>query len=318
MRVCEHRYAAAALGVSNVFEACRYGMPLWRLQDLVSAEALRWGRRGHDPVALFDQFCACVELGYVLESSHPYLSEAIDQCVEVCLEEGQGGVCVAFDPRCDTRGGHGGISFHYDVTDHDGATRSVGVSFCGLGLEVNMAQARRAGLSSRVVSTADSFGTNSGESTNGPSRQATADERALARVEEAAEGGTGGQAGTQGQTSEVGGTALLEVRDVGSPVQNNEMEADAGTRPADEEGEKRPSTEQGGAEQEPRDTSTASTEGIKSELGRVDTAQTFTSGIGTSEGSSSVPATADSLPPPLPGVGDVAPIFIPATRFIIR
>jgi len=97
-------------------------------------------KKKKDPMGLFEMVCKGVESGYVLESSHPYASENIDQCVEVsqtvnCISAKSApkrvreesafvliiwqvavdgpwkGICIVFDPRSDTRAGQGIISF---------------------------------------------------------------------------------------------------------------------------------------------------------------------------------------------------------------
>lgn len=119
------RHAELAGKAETMFDACKSGMPVWRLQELVGEEVQRVERRCPHPLQVFERFCGSVEVGYVLESSHPYSSEPIDQCVEVHLEEAAGrGVCVAFDPRSDTRAGEGHISFLLEREKAAAATTS--------------------------------------------------------------------------------------------------------------------------------------------------------------------------------------------------
>lgn len=116
-----------------MFEACRYGVPVWRLQELVSKEVqLMEGKSSQtrsmevgaekSHLAIFERFCQSVDSGYVMESSHPYSSlDEIDQCMEVAMDnpgvaagdskDGKWGICIVFDPRSDTRAGDGHISF---------------------------------------------------------------------------------------------------------------------------------------------------------------------------------------------------------------
>ena len=51
--------------------------------QVIDVEVRSLSDRKKDPVGAFEMVCKGVESGYVLESSHPYASQDIDQCVEV-------------------------------------------------------------------------------------------------------------------------------------------------------------------------------------------------------------------------------------------
>jgi hypothetical protein len=166
--------------VRGVFEACRYGVPVLKLQESIDREAAMLHARQNGPlkvggwdvslpatkealtrrslvvVQLFERFCSTVQNGYVLESSHPYADSEIDQCVEVLLDPQTPGplpqgVCIAFDPRSDTRAGDGHISFLLEGPSRPGSAeqreepgaihevRGVSRLFRGRGLLLNTA-----------------------------------------------------------------------------------------------------------------------------------------------------------------------------------
>jgi hypothetical protein len=113
-----------------------------RLKELVEFEVKLLEARRHDPVGMFDHFCTHAQHSYVLESSHPYSNEEIDQCLEIDIEGATDGVCIAFDPRSDTRAGDGHISFLLEgATREDWHIQGIsGVSqlYRGRGLELNL------------------------------------------------------------------------------------------------------------------------------------------------------------------------------------
>ena len=160
-----------------MFDACHYGVPVWRLQELVSTEVRKMEIKrsqssssqgfedmGGQHLDIFEQFCQGVNSGYVMETSHPYSSvDEIDQCLEVAMDDpvvagvagsqsGGWGICIAFDPRSDTRAGDGHISFlvedqqqqqnlkhiRGDSSIHD--IKAVSLLFRPRGLELNLAQ----------------------------------------------------------------------------------------------------------------------------------------------------------------------------------